>query len=194
MALRHLHDLSWCPPFCLFVDQSAFRALGSLAVGSSGLCRTCYFDTLLFKEQEQLEEGGGGEMLMPDYAPCPCCVLTVYGQAYAQDEDGQRCKSPKSLYLFNLLLSKLLLLQAVVVFVTSLSCSPKNDTICCWADSSRYVHATALRASCRDQEQNIALPEHHPPPPFPCGTHSTDGLSKLVSEPFLLCGPQQSLL
>eukprot|EP00752_Nemacystus_decipiens_P004637 g4231.t1 len=57
-------------------------------VGSSGLCRTCYFDTPLFKEQ--LEESGS-EAEIPDYAPCPCCVLEVYGEPFAQDRNGPRC-------------------------------------------------------------------------------------------------------
>lgn len=105
-------------------NGSSCASLGSLAAGSTALCRTCYFDTLLFKEQEQLEGagGGGGEVEMPDYAPCPCCVLAVYGEAYAQDEDGQRCKPPSSLFFG----------------CCCFSCNPKAHRR--WAESSRRVH------------------------------------------------------
>jgi len=61
----------------------------TLVAGSSGLCRTCYFDTPLY-----MEETGEAIGDIPDYAPCPCCVLEVYDRPYAVDQDGeQRCES-----------------------------------------------------------------------------------------------------
>jgi len=61
----------------------------TLVAGSSGLCRTCYFDTPLY-----MEETGEAVDDIPDYAPCPCCVLEVYEKPYAVDQDGeQRCES-----------------------------------------------------------------------------------------------------
>ena len=42
-----------------------------------------------------MEETGEAIGDIPDYAPCPCCVLEVYDRPYAVDEDGQQyCESP----------------------------------------------------------------------------------------------------
>lgn len=88
------------PPSCPLVSCLLFdQLMRAFAAGSSSLCRTCYFDTELYKEQ--LEDGTStstGEVQLPGYVQCPCCVLEVYDKPFAQDEDGPFCKSLYTLY------------------------------------------------------------------------------------------------
>lgn len=60
--------------------------------GSSGSCRTCYFNSPLYiSSAEDGSTEAGGEI--PDYADCPCCVMDSYEGSTAADENGETCTS-----------------------------------------------------------------------------------------------------
>lgn len=57
-----------------------------LCAEESSLCRLCYFNTVLY---EEMNTDGAA----PGYADCPCCILDIYRDVEAINEDGPRCES-----------------------------------------------------------------------------------------------------
>lgn len=56
-----------------------------LLEGAASMCRACFFNVLRFQESNSGED-------LPAYVDCPCCVLDVYEETSAHDEDGPRCE------------------------------------------------------------------------------------------------------